>query len=150
MSDTKNETTTSPADGQAGRATRRINPDGSPEEAVMPDTEPTQPAAMEYDYTNFYFGAGDDAFALLGPFDDWWTQVKPAGYYLYELPLQSAPSTRVDVRDTKTGEIRKNLINFASYNYLGLSYRPEVKEAIKAAVDKYGAGSSGSPILSGT
>jgi glycine C-acetyltransferase len=150
MSETKNETTTSPADGHAGRATRRINPDGSPEEAVMPDTEPTQPAAMEYDYTNFYFGAGDDAFALLGPFDDWWTQVKPAGYYLYELPLQSAPSTRVDVRDTKTGEIRKNLINFASYNYLGLSYRPEVKQAIKDAADTYGGGASGSPILSGT
>jgi glycine C-acetyltransferase len=56
----------------------------------------------------------------------------------------------VDVEDTKTGEIRKGLLNFASYNYLGLSYRPEVKEAIKAAVDRYGAGSSGSPILSGT
>jgi len=116
----------------------------------MPDTVPAQPAAMEYDYTNFYFGAGDDAFALLGPFDEWWTQVKPAGYYLYELPLQSAPSTRVSVRDTSTGEIRDNLINFASYNYLGLSYRPEVKQAIKDAVDIYGGGASGSPILSGT
>jgi len=31
---------------------------------------PTAPGAMEYDYTNFYFGAGDDAFALLQPFDD--------------------------------------------------------------------------------
>jgi len=54
------------------------------------------------------------------------------------------------VEDTKAGVIRKGLINFASYNYLGLSYRPEVKEAIKAAVDRFGAGSSGSPILSGT
>ncbi|HZD06010.1 MAG TPA: aminotransferase class I/II-fold pyridoxal phosphate-dependent enzyme, partial [Longimicrobiales bacterium] len=42
------------------------------------------------------------------------------------------------------------LVNFASYNYLGLSYRPEVKEAIKEAADVYGGGSSGSPILSGT
>ncbi len=46
--------------------------------------------------------------------------------------------------------MRTGLINFASYNYLGLSYRPEVKEAIKRAVDTYGGGSSGSPILSGT
>ncbi len=116
----------------------------------MPETQPSAPGAMEYDYTNFYFGAGDDPFALIGPFDDWWREVKPAGYYLYELPLHSAPTTTVDVEDTKTHEIRHGLINFASYNYLGLSYRPEVKEAIKAAVDKYGGGASGSPILSGT
>jgi len=105
---------------------------------------------MDYDYTNFYFGAGDDAFAMLEPFEEWYRQVRPRGYYQYELPLHSAPSTRVDVKDTKTGEMRKDLINFASYNYLGLSYRDEVKEAIKAAVDVYGGGSSGSPILSGT
>jgi 8-amino-7-oxononanoate synthase len=111
--------------------------------------EETRPA-MQYDYTNFYFGAGDDAFALLDPFDQWWTEVEPEGYYQYEAPLQSAPTTRVSVLDKKTGEVRHGLINFASYNYLGLSYRPEVKEAIKRAVDVYGGGSSGSPILSGT
>jgi len=105
---------------------------------------------MDYDYTNFYFGAGDDPFAMLEPFQDWYSQVRPKGYYQYELPIHTAPATRVDVEDTKTGELRKNLINFASYNYLGLSYRDEVKEAIKAAVDVYGGGSSGSPILSGT
>jgi glycine C-acetyltransferase len=113
-------------------------------------TLPTVPAAMEYDYTNFYFGAGDDPFALLEPFDDWYSQVQPAGYYLYELPLHTAPGTRVDIKDTKTGEMRRGLVNFASYNYLGLSYRPEVKEAIKEAAEIYGGGSSGSPILSGT
>ncbi|HET9949773.1 MAG TPA: aminotransferase class I/II-fold pyridoxal phosphate-dependent enzyme [Longimicrobiales bacterium] len=112
--------------------------------------KPAVPAAMEYDYTNFYFGAGDDPFALLDPFDDWYRQVRPAGYYLYELPLHSQPGTRVDVEDTKTGEVRRGLINFASYNYLGLSYRPEVKQAIKDAAETYGGGSSGSPILSGT
>jgi glycine C-acetyltransferase len=111
--------------------------------------EGTRPA-MQYDYTNFYFGAGDDAFALLDPFDQWWAEVEPEGYYQYELPMQTAPSTRVDVRDKKTGELMRGLINFASYNYLGLSYRPEVKKAIKKAVDVYGGGASGSPILSGT
>ncbi len=115
-----------------------------------PGAPAAAPAAMEYDYTNFYFGAGNDAFALIEPFDDWWREVKPAGYYLYELPLHTAPATRVDVEDTKTGEIRRGLVNFASYNYLGLSYRPEVKAAIKEAADRFGGGSSGSPILSGT
>jgi len=106
--------------------------------------------AMAYDYSNFYSASGTDPFDLLDPFGKWWDEVRPRGYYQYELPIHSAPSTRVDVEDTKTGEIRKGLLNFASYNYLGLSYRPEVKEAIKKAVDLYGAGSSGSPILSGT
>jgi 8-amino-7-oxononanoate synthase len=105
---------------------------------------------MEYDYTNFYFASGDDPFGVLEPFETWYSEVRPRGYYQYELPLHSAPATRVDVEDTKTGEVRHGLVNFASYNYLGLSYRPEVKQAIKDAVDIYGAGSSGSPILSGT
>ena len=117
----------------------------SDDEHVSADVE-----ALDYDYTNFYFGSGDDPFALLEPFAAWWEEVHPRGYYQYELPIHSAPATRVDVEDTKTHEIRRGLINFASYNYLGLSYRPEVKQAIKDAVDVYGGGSSGSPILSGT
>lgn len=115
-----------------------------------PSTGSSHVDPMDYDYTNFYFGSGEDAFALLEPFEEWWTKVQPRGYYQYELPLHTAPSTRVDVKDTKTGELREGLVNFASYNYLGLSYRDEVKEAIKEAVDVYGGGSSGSPILSGT
>jgi 8-amino-7-oxononanoate synthase len=108
------------------------------------------PLAMQYDYTNFYFGAGDDAFAMLDPFDEWYKDSKPAGYYLYGMPMQGAPATRVDVRDTKTDKVHSNLLNFASYNYLGLSYRPEVKEAIIEAAQRYGNGASGSPVLSGS
>ncbi|MDA0328107.1 MAG: aminotransferase class I/II-fold pyridoxal phosphate-dependent enzyme [Gemmatimonadetes bacterium] len=141
MAESKNESSTASTDVETQPQTNRIERD---------EATPAAPGALEYDYTNFYFGAGDDAFALLEPFDDWWQQVRPSGYYLYELPLHSQPSTRVDVEDTKTGEIRRGLVNFASYNYLGLSYRPEVKQAIKDAADLYGGGSSGSPILSGT
>ena len=108
------------------------------------------PLAMQYDYTNFYFGAGDDAFAMLEPFDEWWKDSRPSGYYLYGLPMQGSPTTRVDIRNTETGEVHGDLLNFASYNYLGLSYRPEVKEAVIEAVHRYGNGASGSPILSGS
>ena len=108
------------------------------------------PLAMQYDYTNFYFGSGNDAFAMLDPFDEWYKDSKPAGYYLYGLPMQGAPTTRVDIRNTMTGEIHEGLLNFASYNYLGLSYRSEVKEAVIEAALLYGNGASGSPILSGS
>ncbi len=37
-----------------------------------------------------------------------------------------------------------------SYNYLGLSTHPEVIQAAKDALDLYGLGASGAPLLSGT
>jgi glycine C-acetyltransferase len=104
---------------------------------------------IEYDYSNFYYGAGDDPLNLLGPFNDWYRDAVPNGYYLYSEPLQSAPSTHVKVRNRKTGQV-VDLLNMASYNYLGISYRPEVVEAAVEATRRYGLGASGSPILSGT
>lgn len=103
----------------------------------------------EYDYSNFYYGAGDDPLNLLGPFNEWYREALPNGYYLYSEPLQTAPESRVRVRNRKTGRIQ-DLINLASYNYLGISYRPEVKQAAIDATNLYGLGASGSPMLSGT
>nr|WP_246433940.1 aminotransferase class I/II-fold pyridoxal phosphate-dependent enzyme [Spirochaeta isovalerica] len=45
---------------------------------------------------------------------------------------------------------RRKIINLTSYNYLGLSTHPEVVQAAKEALEKYGLGSSGAPLLSGT
>ena len=126
-------------------------PDTARQGGMLTDESGSQlPLAMQYDYTNFYFGSGDDAFGMLDPFDEWYKDAKPSGYYLYGLPMQGAPTTRVDIRNTETGKIHKDLLNFASYNYLGLSYRPEVKEAVIEAAHLYGNGASGSPILSGS
>jgi len=41
------------------------------------------------------------------------------------------------------------VLNFGSYNYAGMSGRPEVIEAAKAALDKYGTSASGSRLLAG-
>ena len=41
------------------------------------------------------------------------------------------------------------LVNFSSYNYLGLSGHPEVSSAAKAAIDLYGTSVSASRIVSG-
>lgn len=40
-------------------------------------------------------------------------------------------------------------LNFGSYNYVGMSGRPEVEEAAKAAIDQYGTSASGSRLLAG-
>jgi len=118
-------------------------------EAVRKKDEPVRTSFAEYDYSNFYYGAGDDPLNLLRPFNEWYREALPNGYYLYSEPLESAPTTRVRVRDGKTGEVR-DLLNLASYNYLGISYRDEVKQAAIEATKVYGLGASGSPILSGT
>jgi 8-amino-7-oxononanoate synthase len=113
------------------------------------DVPAEKPVFSDYDYSNFYYGAGDDPLNLLGPFGSWYRDAKDNGYYLYSEALSSAPTTHVRVRNGKTGEW-KDLLNLASYNYLGISYRDEVKQAAREALERYGLGASGSPILSGT
>ncbi|HET6349659.1 MAG TPA: aminotransferase class I/II-fold pyridoxal phosphate-dependent enzyme [Candidatus Krumholzibacteria bacterium] len=111
---------------------------------------PAPSAANDLDYSNFFWGSGKDPFDILDPFDDWFDEARPQGYYLFGQPMSSMPASRIDVVEQLRHERLKNLINLASYNYLGLSVRPEVIEAARAAILKYGTGSSGSPILSGT
>src|ERR1700678_3419605 len=43
----------------------------------------------------------------------------------------------------------KPFINFSSYNYLGLNGHPEVSEAAKQAIDRYGTSVSASRLVSG-
>ncbi|MBQ7182421.1 MAG: aminotransferase class I/II-fold pyridoxal phosphate-dependent enzyme [Clostridia bacterium] len=43
----------------------------------------------------------------------------------------------------------QRLINFGSYNYVGMSGRKEVSEAAKKAIDEYGTSASGSRLISG-
>jgi glycine C-acetyltransferase len=131
---------------EAREAAGPARPEGAPEPAARVKAA----GLADYDYSNFYSGAGQDAFVMLDPFDAWWQHARPWGYYMFGLPMQTAPTPRVDIIETKGHTHLANLINFASYNYLGLSYRREVIEAAKAALDKYGLGASGSPILSGT
>lgn len=43
----------------------------------------------------------------------------------------------------------RQLINFASYNYLGLNGHPEIAKAAKAAIDHYGVSASASRVVAG-
>ncbi len=43
----------------------------------------------------------------------------------------------------------RDLINFASYNYLGLNGHPEIAAAAKAAIDHYGVSASASRVVAG-
>src|SRR5262249_58967258 len=45
----------------------------------------------DYDYSNFYYGAGDDPLNVLPPFSEWYREARPNGYYLYAEAVESAP-----------------------------------------------------------
>ena len=98
----------------------------------------------QYDLSHFRTTTGDDLFDVHDHFDRWSKSSRPGGYDLYLQSLSTAPRPQVQV-----GEDRKSLLNLASYNYLGLSYRPEVIAAATEALARYGLGAAGSPHLSG-
>ena len=71
------------------------------------------------------------------------SQVRALGVYPYFRTITSAQDTEVMVGGRK-------IVMFGSNSYLGLTNHPKIKEAAKAAVEKYGSGCAGSRFLNGT
>jgi glycine C-acetyltransferase len=109
----------------------------------------TSMSVSDYDYSSFFYSSSDDPFAILEPYNEWFNRALQQGYYLFSQPMSTPPQGRIDLTEGLHHQHIK-LINLSSYNYLGLSVRPEVIAAAKAALDQYGLGAAGSPILSGT
>jgi 7-keto-8-aminopelargonate synthetase-like enzyme len=70
-------------------------------------------------------------------------------FQFFEQQLLAAPRAVTEIL-SKLDNQRRRVINLTSYNYLGLSTHPEVIQAAKDALDLYGLGASGAPLLSGT
>ena len=97
-----------------------------------------------YSLADFYFLDTESPLETSEDWSVWRTQTQWATS-LYEQNLLDGarPVTRLNTkRDGST-------INMTSYNYLGMVDNPQVVEAAKAAIDRYGVGACGSPILSG-
>ena len=69
--------------------------------------------------------------------------LKSADIYPFFRPLESDQDTEVIIAG-------KRVLMFGSNSYLGLTNHPDVKEAGKKAIDKYGSGCAGSRFLNGT
>jgi glycine C-acetyltransferase len=110
---------------------------------------PTGLNVSDYDFSSFFYSASDDPFAILEPYNEWYERALPQGYYLFQQAMSTPPDGHIALTEgLDRRQVR--LVNLSSYNYLGLSSRPEVIAAAKAALDRYGLGAAGSPILSGT
>jgi 8-amino-7-oxononanoate synthase len=95
----------------------------------------------------------NDSKSVLDPpadFEEWYSHpLVTFGFKFAGQPLLGAPKAVTQIKSAIDDKTRR-IINLTSYNYLGLSTHPEVIQAAKEALDKYGTGSSGSPMVSGT
>ena len=94
---------------------------------------------------DFVVGDRSDPLAPPAGFTEW----KQAGAWeatLYEPEMLNSADARTAIQ--YEGKSR-SVINLCSYNYLGLANHPEVIAAATEALEKYGMGACGSPMLSG-
>ena len=70
-------------------------------------------------------------------------RIQEMGIYPYFRTIESEQDTVVTING-------KDVLMFGSNSYLGLTNHPKLKEAAKAAIDKYGSGCAGSRFLNGT
>jgi glycine C-acetyltransferase len=100
---------------------------------------------FQYSLADFYLGESDNP---LVPPEDFtaWRKAATWAMSLYEPKLHGAAMPRIQI--DSDGELR-SVINFASYNYLGLNKHPETIAAAQAALLEYGTGACGSPVLCG-
>lgn len=71
------------------------------------------------------------------------------GHNLYRREILSAAADTVIINDPLTN-LPKEMIMFGSNNYLGLANHAYIAEKVKQAVDEYGVGIGGPPLLNGT
>lgn len=112
-----------------------------------PKTAEPRPEYLDYSYDMFLSSIdGEQSEAVR--FSEWIDMVERDGRYPFEAARLSAQYPKVRARRTDGREVE--ILNFSSYNYLGLGYHPEVIEAAKAALDQYGLGACSSPVQAGT
>ena len=102
-----------------------------------------------YDYTYDMFIAsidGEQSEAVR--FSEWIDAAERDGVYAFEARRLEAQKT--EIRARRQNGTPLELLNFSSYNYLGYSHHPQVIEAAKDALDRYGLGACSSPVQGGT
>lgn len=102
-----------------------------------------------YSLADFKDGPDKNLFAKTKLFWEFIDDTDRKSYNYYRVPLVSGCKNRTVILDRQTGK-EKEMIMMGSCNYLGLSTHPKVIKAAIDAVEKYGIGSEGAALLSGT
>src|SRR2546421_11566134 len=120
-----------------------LNPDFSAPETKINSTVENDP--NKFSLGDFLVGDSKDPLKPPAAFTQWLHAINKA-VELYEPVLLGPAEARTTLR-----YLGKSLpvINFSSYNYLGLANHPEVIAAAHEALATHGLGACGSPVLSG-
>jgi len=103
--------------------------------------------ALEGSFADFVQLSGKNLALRTRPYNEWRNNRLKHGLWPFSTELQSGPGPQVTVTD-EAGQQRTG-VNFASYDYLGLSAHSEVRAAAIEAINQYGTCIGGSPILQG-
>src|SRR3712207_4271594 len=99
-----------------------------------------------YSLADFYIGESDSPLTPPEGFTEWRRRAEWATR-LYDARLVGPAAPRAMI--APAGGSATPLLNFASYNYLGLSRHPRCVAAAQDALQQYGTGICGPPLLSG-
>ncbi|MGI9255908.1 MAG: aminotransferase class I/II-fold pyridoxal phosphate-dependent enzyme [Salinispira sp.] len=106
--------------------------------------------ATDFNLADFHFTDNPDPLSPPEDFEEWINDpVVKQAFSFTSQQLLKAPSAQTEILSNLDGKRRK-IINMTSYNYLGLSTHPEVLQAAREGLERYGLSSSGAPIVSGT
>ena len=110
-------------------------------------TKDNRPSYTEFTLDMFSRSSGKN-HSEIKQFNQWRDDIIEADKYTFETPHLTPQTPEISVRRIHGDE--HNLVNFSSYNYLGYANHPEVIQAAKEALDTFGLGATGSPLLNGT
>ena len=107
----------------------------------------SRPSYTEFTLDMFSRSSGKN-HSEIKQFNQWRDDIIKADKYTFETPHLTPQTPEISVRRIHGDE--HDLVNFSSYNYLGYANHPEVIQAAKDALDTFGLGATGSPLLNGT
>ena len=90
-----------------------------------------------------------DLFSRCHQFNTFFKDWKKTPLYLYNTVRSSSTGTRVDLSLKRRGQGRSDFINMCSNDYLNMASHPKVIAAANKALEEYGFGPTGSPLVSG-
>ena len=110
-------------------------------------TKDNRPSYTEFTLDMFSRSSGKN-HSEIKQFNQWRNDIIEANKYTFETPHLTPQTPEISVRRIHGDE--HDLVNFSSYNYLGYANHTDVIEAAKDALDAFGLGATGSPLLNGT
>jgi 7-keto-8-aminopelargonate synthetase-like enzyme len=105
------------------------------------------PATLTGSMQDYRHLVGEDIIHRLDGFYEWQELRREYGLWPLGRSTEAGPRRHATVYDDSGRKMAG--VNFASQDYLSLSGHPEVKEAARQAIEKYGVHSAGSPALVG-